>query len=68
MTANRTAGKGGKNGRAKDDDLLGPTTEIGRKLKQLYDDVASEAVPERFNDLLAELERREKAEPGKNAE
>ena len=37
-------------------DLLGPNTEIGRKLKQYYDDLVSDDVPTRFADLLSKLE------------
>lgn len=42
-------------------DSLGPNTEIGRKLRQYYDDVVSEGVPDRFAQLLAELENAEQA-------
>jgi hypothetical protein len=42
-------------------DPLGPNSEIGRKLKQYYDDLVSDEVPDRFAQLLAQLE---KAEPG----
>lgn len=38
-------------------DSLGPNSEIGRKLKQYYDDLVSEGVPDRFSQLLAELEK-----------
>ena len=37
-------------------DLLGPNSEIGRKLKQYYDDLVSDDVPDRFADLLSKLE------------
>jgi len=37
-------------------DLLGPNSEIGRKLKQYYDDLVSDDVPDRFADLLSQLE------------
>ena len=40
-------------------DPLGPNSEIGRKLKQYYEDLVAEAVPERFQDLLRQLEERE---------
>lgn len=43
-------------------DLLGPNTEIGRKLRQFYDEISSEAVPDRFTALLSELERAESAQ------
>lgn len=46
-------------------DPLGANSEIGRKLKQYYDDLVSEEVPERFASLLAQLE---KAEPARNEE
>lgn len=42
-------------------DPLGSNSEIGRKLKQYYDDLISEAVPDRFQDLLRQLEERERA-------
>jgi hypothetical protein len=41
-------------------DPLGVNTELGRKLKQYYDDLVSDDVPDRFAQLLAQLE---KAEP-----
>jgi hypothetical protein len=41
-------------------DPLGTNSEIGRKLKQYYDDLISDEVPDRFAQLLAQLE---KAEP-----
>lgn len=46
-------------------DPLGSNSEIGRKLKQYYDDIVSEAVPDRFEELLKQLEERERgpAEP-----
>lgn len=42
-------------------DLLGPNSEIGRKLRQYYDDLVSEDVPDRFAQLLAQLEQAEPA-------
>lgn len=49
--------------RRRDDpgDLLGPNSEIGRKLRQYYDDLVSEDVPDRFAQLLAQLEQAEPA-------
>ena len=44
----------GSNGSA-----LGVNTEIGRRLKQYYDEILSEAVPERFDQLLRQLEQAE---------
>jgi hypothetical protein len=40
-------------------EALGSNSEIGRKLKQLYDEVLSEEVPDRFSRLLADLEQAE---------
>jgi hypothetical protein len=40
-------------------DPLGSNSEIGRKLKQYYDDIVTEDVPDRFADLLKQLEDRE---------
>ncbi len=37
-------------------DPLGSNTEIGRKLKQFYDGIVSDDVPDRFMDLLSKLE------------
>jgi hypothetical protein len=39
---------------------LGPSSEIGRKLKQYYDDLVTEEVPERFATLLRQLEDKER--------
>jgi hypothetical protein len=35
---------------------LGANTEIGRKLRQYYNELVSDEVPERFAQLLSELE------------
>lgn len=56
--ARRGSAKGG--GQA---DGLGPNSEIGRKLKQYYDDLVSDEVPDRLLDLLKQLERSEKTGP-----
>jgi len=40
-------------------DPLGNNTEIGRKLKQYYDELVTPDIPDRFNDLLKELEKHE---------
>ena len=42
-------------------DPLGPNSEIGRKLKQYYDDLVSDEVPDRFAALLSQLEKAEPA-------
>ncbi|AEH85936.1 hypothetical protein LB577_11645 [Mesorhizobium sp. B283B1A] len=43
-------------------DPLGPNSEIGRKLKQYYDELVSDDVPDRFAQLLRQLERTEPAQ------
>lgn len=40
-------------------ELLGANSEIGRKLKQYYDELVSTEVPDRFAQLLSELEAAE---------
>lgn len=42
-------------------DPLGASSEIARKLKQYYDDLVSDDVPDRFADLLRQLEQAEPA-------
>jgi hypothetical protein len=41
---------------------LGSNSEIGRKLKQYYDDLVSDDVPDRFAQLLSQLEKAEPAQ------
>ena len=48
---------GGK--RSSTADPLGPNSEIGRKLKRYYDELISEEIPDRFNQLLRQLEQEE---------
>lgn len=43
-------------------DLLGVSSEIGRKLKQYYDELVSDEVPDRFSQLLSQLEAAETAQ------
>ena len=43
-------------------DVLGANSEIGRKLKQYYDDLVSDEVPDRFAELLSKLEQAEPAQ------
>lgn len=40
-------------------DPLGTNSEIGRKLKQYYDELVSDEVPDRFAALLSQLEKAE---------
>jgi Anti-sigma factor NepR len=56
MTKDQQGALGAKSGRIKPSDLLGANTEIGRKLRQYYDELVSDEVPERFAQLLSELE------------
>lgn len=42
-------------------DPLGVNSEIGRKLKQYYDELLSDEVPDRFAQLLHQLEQAEPA-------
>ncbi len=65
MTKMLNSAKAGKPERRKKSsaDMLGPNTEIGRKLKQYYDDLVSDDVPTRFADLLSRLEEAEPADP-----
>jgi hypothetical protein len=50
------------------DDGLGPTTDIGSRLRALYGAVQDEGVPEQLLDLLEKLDTAEKAQSGKSAE
>ena len=49
-------------------DPLGPNSEIGRKLKQYYDELVSEDVPDRFADLLKQLETSEQTAASRDGE
>jgi len=40
-------------------DPMGPNSEIGRKLRQYYDELISEEVPDRFSQLLNQLQQQE---------
>ncbi len=59
MNTARAAAPAGHKRAGRRADPLGTNSEVGRKLKQYYDDLISEAVPERFQDLLRQLEDRE---------
>jgi hypothetical protein len=54
-------GRGFKPKRTGSTDALGANSEIGRKLKEYYNDLISTEVPDRFADLLSRLEQTEKA-------
>lgn len=59
MKPNIAAATGGQKKTGNRADTLGSNSEIGRKLKQYYDDLVSEEVPDRFSDLLRQLEEQE---------
>ena len=61
MTKDILAGAAGKR-RDGTGDPLGTNSEIGRKLKQYYDDLVSDDVPDRFAQLLSQLEQTEPAQ------
>lgn len=47
------------------DDGLGPTTDIGSRLRALYGAVQDEGVPGQLLDLLEKLDNAEQAQSGK---
>ena len=58
---NESLGSGAKPAAASATDPLGANGEIARKLKQYYDGLVSKEVPDRFAQLLSELEAAERA-------
>lgn len=62
MTKDQQGAPGAKTRRNGSTDFLGANSEIGRKLKQYYDELVSDEVPDRFAQLLSQLERTEPAE------
>ncbi|RWO28197.1 MAG: hypothetical protein EOS09_05220 [Mesorhizobium sp.] len=61
MRKDNTAGAATNRRRAASGDPLGPNSEIGRKLKQYYDELVSDSVPDRFAQLLSQLEQAQPA-------
>ena len=59
---NTGTGVGTRNSRDGSADPLGANSEIGRKLKQYYDELVSDDVPDRFSQLLSQLEQAEPAQ------
>lgn len=49
----------GRQAKGSGDHPLGANSEIGRKLKQYYDELVATEVPDRFAQLLGELEAAE---------
>ena len=47
---------------------LGSNSEIGRRLKQYYDELVTEEIPDRFADLLKQLEERETGDTARKGE
>lgn len=62
MTKQLTGAAASKQRRNGPGDPLGANSEIGRKLKQYYDDLVSDEVPDRFAQLLRQLENAESAQ------
>ncbi|CAG1013544.1 MAG: hypothetical protein F9K19_17720 [Rhizobiaceae bacterium] len=59
IMTNDMGGPGAKRARTGGTNALGANSEIGRKLKQYYDGLVSEEVPNRFAELLSQLEKAE---------
>ena len=59
MTKKETAAEATNRRRPTMADPLGSNSEIGRKLKQYYDELVSDQVPDRFAALLSQLENAE---------
>lgn len=66
MKPNMQAAAGGQSKPGNRHDPLGSNTEIGRKLKQYYNELVSEEVPDRFADLLKQLEKSEESSVSRN--
>jgi Anti-sigma factor NepR len=67
MTKQSTGAVGAKARRNGSKDPLGANSEIGRKLKQYYDELVSDEVPDRFAELLSQLENAEPTQKRKKA-
>jgi hypothetical protein len=61
MKPNTSVATGSQKNTGNRNDPLGVNSEIGRKLKQYYDELITEEVPDKFADLLRQLEDRETA-------
>lgn len=68
MKSNHMPDPGGQSKKERNSDTLGSNSEIGRKLRQYYDEIVSQDVPDRFADLLSQLENREKKPAAGNGE
>lgn len=58
----QTMNPGRRTSGASTGEVLGANSEIGRKLRQFYDEIVSDAVPDRFSQLLSQLEQAETAQ------
>lgn len=66
---NIPGGRGFKPKRDGSADPLGPNSEIGRKLKEYYNDLVAPEVPDRFEALLSRLAAAEQEKrPAESAE
>ncbi|MGB3500720.1 MAG: NepR family anti-sigma factor [Mesorhizobium sp.] len=65
MVHDRDGGDGSRSGKGPSADILGVNNEIGRRLRQFYDEVVSEDVPDRFADLLNQLDEAQRSRDGK---
>lgn len=65
MSKGETSARRGAAGGGSSASGLGPNVEIGRKLKQYYDELVQEDVPDRFADLLRQLEQTEASSQSK---
>ena len=54
-------GAGPKSRRGGPADLLGPNSEIGRKLREYFTELEAPSVPDRFDALLSQLEKAEQS-------
>ncbi|TKT75306.1 NepR family anti-sigma factor [Aquamicrobium sp. LC103] len=68
MKTTATAAKRSQKKASGGSDALGANSEIGRKLKQYYDELISDDIPDKFADLLRQLEEREEAQPARQGE
>ncbi len=57
MRKDHSAASGGDARRRNGADPIGVNSEIGRKLKQYYDGLVAEEIPDRFTQLLTQLEK-----------
>jgi hypothetical protein len=54
--------------RGRGDELLGPNSDIGRRLRALYGSIQDEVIPDKFIDLLEKLDTVEARQRASHAE